>query len=56
MDGRDLKMNNYFDNGGVIPKKDSVVVLTGRKANDTMFLDNIFILDEKIYMKLSELK
>jgi len=56
MDGRDLKMTNYFDNGGVIPKKDSVVVLTGRKANDTMFLDNIFILDEKIYMKLSELK
>lgn len=56
MDGRDLKMTNYFDNGGVVPKKDSVVVLTGRKANDTMFLDNIFILDEKIYMKLSELK
>ena len=56
MDGREEKMTNYFDNGGIIPKKDSIVVLTGRKANDTMFLDNIFILDEKIYMKLSELK
>ena len=56
MDGRDLKMTNYFENGGIVPKKDSVVVLTGRKSNDTMFLDNIFILDEKIYMKLSELK
>jgi DNA polymerase-3 subunit alpha len=56
MDGRDQKMTNYFENGGSIPKKDSIVVLTGRKSNDTMFLDNIFILDEKIYMKLSELK
>jgi DNA polymerase III alpha subunit len=56
MDGREEKMTNYFDSGGVVPKKDSIVVLTGRKANDTMFLDNIFILDEKIYMKLSELK
>jgi DNA polymerase III subunit alpha len=56
MDGRDQKMTNYIENGGCIPKKDSIVVLTGRKANDTMFLDNIFILDEKIYMKLSELK
>ena len=56
MDGRDNKMTAYFENGGSIPKKDSIVVLTGRKSNDTMFLDNIFVLDEKIYMKLSELK
>jgi DNA polymerase III alpha subunit len=56
MDGRDDKMTNYFESGGIVPKKDSIVVLTGRKSNDTMFLDNIFILDEKIYMKLSELK
>ena len=56
IDGRDQKMTNYFENGGSIPKKDSIVVLTGKKSNDTMFLDNIFILDEKIYMKLSELK
>jgi DNA polymerase-3 subunit alpha len=56
MDGRDNKMTQYFENGGKIPKEDSVVVLTGRKSNDTMFLDNLFILDEKIYMKLSELK
>jgi DNA polymerase-3 subunit alpha len=56
MDGREEKMTNYFENGGIIPKKDSIAVLVGRKSNDTMFLDNIFILDEKIYMKLSELK
>jgi len=56
MDGRDNKMTNYFESGGIVPKKDSIVVLTGRKSNDTMFLDNVFILDEKIYMKLSELK
>jgi len=56
MDGRDLKMTNYFDNGGIVPKKDSIVVLIGRKSNDTMFLEKISILDEKIYMKLSELK
>jgi DNA polymerase-3 subunit alpha len=56
MDGNRNKMTEYFENGGKTPKEDSVVVLTGRKSTDTMFLDNIFILDEKIYMKLSELK
>ena len=56
MDGRDQRMTNYLDNGGVIPKKDSIVILVGRKSNDTMFLENLCILDEKIYMKLSELK
>ena len=56
MDGNQDKMTSYFENGGLVPKKDSIVVLTGRKSNDTMFLDNIFILDEKIYMKMSELK
>jgi len=53
---RETKMTKYYDEGGVTPKKDSIVILTGKKGNDTMFLDNIFILDEKIYMKLSELK
>jgi DNA polymerase-3 subunit alpha len=56
MDGRENKMTKYFDDGGVIPKKDSIVVLTGKKSNDILFLDSLFILDEKIYMKLSELK
>jgi DNA polymerase-3 subunit alpha len=56
MDGHQNKMTQYFENGGKTPKEDSVVVLTGKKSADTIFLDNIFILDEKIYMKLSELK
>jgi DNA polymerase III alpha subunit len=53
---REARMTKYYDEGGITPKKDSIVILTGKKGNDTMFLDNIFILDEKIYMKLSELK
>jgi DNA polymerase III alpha subunit len=50
------RMTKYYEEGGVTPKKDSIVILTGKKSNDTLFLDKIFILDEKIYMKLSELK
>jgi DNA polymerase-3 subunit alpha len=50
------KMTQYYESGGITPKKDSIVILTGKKNNDTLFIDNLFILDEKIYMKLSELK
>jgi len=39
-----------------LPKKDSIVVFTARKGDDILFLDNISVIDEQIYMKLGDIK
>jgi DNA polymerase-3 subunit alpha len=38
------------------PEKDNIVVLTGRKGDDILFIDGLSIVDEKICMKLADLK
>jgi len=38
------------------PSKKNIVVTYGRKSEDILFIDSIKILDEKIYMKMSEVK
>jgi DNA polymerase-3 subunit alpha len=38
------------------PDKDNIVVLTGRKGDDILFIDGLSIVDEKICMKLADLK
>ena len=44
-------------NGGSLPSKGSIVIVKGvRKDGDTIFADLIKIQDQKIYMKLSEIK
>jgi hypothetical protein len=45
-----------LDNGNKLPKEESIVIVTGRKGEDILFIDKMSILDEKIYMKLSEIK
>ena len=39
-----------------LPKKDSIVVFNARKGDDILFVDNISVIDEKIYMKLGDIK
>ncbi len=39
-----------------LPKKDSIVVISGSKRGDAVFINKLHIMDEKIYLKLSELK
>ena len=46
----------YLDEGNKIPAKDNIVVIVGRKAEDILFLDGLSIVDEKICMKLADLK
>lgn len=53
---RQLTCTEYLESGGSIPSKDSIVVIIGRKAEDILFIDNLSIVDEKIYMKLADLK
>lgn len=53
---RSKALTEYYDNGGKTPKEDAIVILTGRKSENTIFLDGVEVLDEKIYTKLSELE
>jgi DNA polymerase III subunit alpha len=48
--------DKYFDSKNKTPVKKSIVVAFGRKGEDIVFLDSINIMDEKIYMKMSDVK
>jgi DNA polymerase III subunit alpha len=39
-----------------MPKKDGIVVFSARKGDEVLFIDNISVIDEKIYMKLGDVK
>ena len=39
-----------------MPKKESIVVFSARKGEDILFVDNISVIDEQIYMKLGDIK
>ena len=54
---RQTKLTEYLNqNDNKLPKKESVVYIEGRKGDDIIFLDKVAIYDDKIYMKLSDLK
>ena len=49
--------DRYFEKqANKTPSKKNIVVTYGRKSEDILFIDSIKILDEKIYMKMSEVK
>lgn len=49
--------DRYFGDGkNRTPSKKNIVVAYGRKSEDIIFLDSVKIMDEKIYMKMSEVK
>ena len=48
--------DRYFEAQNKTPSKKSIVVAYGRKGEDIVFLDSINIMDEKIYMKMSDVK
>tara|TARA_R110002020_G_scaffold2759_1_gene12960 strand:- start:4451 stop:6901 length:2451 start_codon:yes stop_codon:yes gene_type:complete len=54
---RDNIANCRRDNGGTLPVKKSIVIVKGiKKDGDAVFADLISIQDQKIFMKLSEIK
>jgi len=55
-DFRKPNLTQYKERGNATPTKGSIIVAVGEKSDDIMFADNISLMDEKIYMKLSELK
>jgi DNA polymerase-3 subunit alpha len=54
--GRDDKFTQYYEGGGKTPKEDDIVIVYGSKADDSIFLNGLTILTEKIYTKLSQIE
>ncbi len=48
--------DRYFESKNKTPGKVSIIVAFGRKGEDIVFLDSLNIMDEKIYMKMSDVK
>jgi DNA polymerase III subunit alpha len=55
VDGRDKKLTKYKSKSK-IPEKNNIIICNGTKGEDILFLDELSIMDEKIFMKLSDLK
>ena len=54
---RDNIANCRRDNGGTLPIKKGIVIVKGvKKDGDTIFADLVRVQDQKIFMKLSEIK
>ena len=54
---RDNIANCKRDNGGTLPVKKGIVIVKGiKKDGDTIFADLVRVQDQKIFMKLSEIK
>ena len=57
MDGSNKeRLTEYLNSGKKLPVKGSIVVISGSKGDDIIFVDKITTLEDKIYMKLSQLK
>jgi DNA polymerase III alpha subunit len=54
---RDNIANCRRDNGGMLPIKKGIVIVKGiKKDGGTIFADLVRVQDQKIFMKLSEIK
>jgi len=56
--GRLVQRNRVDDflKTNTIPKKESIVIFSARKGDEILFIDNISIVSEQIYMKLGDIK
>ena len=56
VDGRQKNLQKYLNKGNRIPEKNNIVIAYGSKGEDVLFIDSLSIVDERIYMKLSDLR
>lgn len=54
--GKKARLTEYLEDGLKIPEVENIVVFTGRKGDDCLWVEQISILDDKIYMKLSDVE
>lgn len=50
------RLSDYLEDGLKIPEVEDIVIFTGRKGDDVLWIENIGILNDKIYMKLSDIE
>lgn len=53
---REARLQNFLDSGKKLPKKEDIVILSGATGDNVVFVDRIQTIEDKIYMKLSQLK
>ena len=53
---QESRLTDYLDSGKKLPVKNDIIIIYGSKGDDVVFIDKIFPLKDKIYMKLSEVK
>ena len=53
---RDPRLTTYLEAGKKLPKKTDIIIIHGTVGDDVVFVDKVFPLKEKIYMKLSDVK
>jgi DNA polymerase-3 subunit alpha len=53
---REERLTEYLNSGKKLPKKGGIAIITGSVGEDIVFIDKIETIEEKIYMKLSEIK
>lgn len=54
--GKKQRLTDYLEDGLKIPEVEDIVIFTGRKGDDVLWIENIGILNDKIYMKLSDVE
>jgi len=54
--GKHARLTKYLEAGQKIPEKNNVVIMSGRKGDDCVWVENIKIEDQHIFMKLSDVK
>ena len=52
----DQKFTNFLNSGKKLPKKGDVTVIHGVTGDDVVFVNLVKPINDKIYMKLSEVK
>ena len=50
------RLDKYLDAGGTLPEKGNIVLVRCTRGDDVFFIEEIHVLDRKIYMKLSDLR
>jgi len=53
---REERLTDFLNSGKKLPKKGNIAIIVGNVGEDIVFVDKIETIEEKIYMKLSELK
>ncbi|MEY3312067.1 MAG: hypothetical protein RL348_1410, partial [Bacteroidota bacterium] len=54
--GKNARLTEYIESGLKIPEKENIVVFVGKKGDDVLWVDKIGIMDNHIYMKLSDIE